>query len=142
MLLIAYLQEHCKLPKKAIENTVALLEKDCTVPFISRYRKEATGGLDEVAIENILGFKTQYEALEKRRVAILKAIEAQAMLTPELHDKLRNAQDLIQLEDLYLPFKKSKRTKAEVARKNGLELGQNHHGPTGGKPPIHSTYLC
>lgn len=121
MTLLPYLQKHTQLPEKSIAQTVALLNQDCTVPFISRYRKEATGGLDEVQIGNIVQFKEQFEALEKRRAAILKAIAEQDALTPELEAKLNSAEELVTLEDLYLPYKKSKKSKAEVARKNGLE---------------------
>ena len=121
MTLLPYLLKHTGLPEKALHNTVALLNQDCTVPFISRYRKEATGGLDEVQIGQIVSCKEQFEALEKRRAAILKAIAEQDALTPELEAKLKSAEELVTLEDLYLPYKKSKKTKAEVARKNGLE---------------------
>ena len=120
-MLIPYLLKHTQLPEKSIKNTVALLNEDCTVPFISRYRKEHTGNLDEVQIGAIVQFKEQFEALEKRKKAIIKAVDEQGALTPELKSKFESATDLIQLEDLYLPFKKSKKTKAEVARKNGLE---------------------
>jgi uncharacterized protein len=121
MNLIPFLLKHTQLPEKSIQNTVALLNEDCTVPFISRYRKERTGNLDEVQIGAIVQFKEQFEALEKRKKAIIKAVDEQDALTPELKSKFESAADLIQLEDLYLPFKKSKKTKAEVARKNGLE---------------------
>lgn len=121
MNLIAYILKHTQLPEKSIQNTVALLNEDCTVPFISRYRKERTGNLDEVQIGAIVQFKEQFEALEKRKKAIIKAVDEQGALTQELKTKFASAADLIQLEDLYLPFKKSKKTKAEVARKNGLE---------------------
>lgn len=121
MQLLPFLLKHTNLPEKSIQNTVELLNQDCTVPFISRYRKEATGGLDEVQIASIVQFKEQFEALEKRKIAIIKAVEEQDLLTPELKSKFESAEDLTQLEDLYLPFKKSKKTKAEVARKQGLE---------------------
>ncbi len=121
MNLILYLIKHTQLPEKSIQNTVALLNEDCTIPFISRYRKERTGNLDEVQIGEIVKFKTQFEALEKRKLAIIKAVEEQGLLTSELKSKFENAADLTSLEDLYLPFKKSKKTKAETARKNGLE---------------------
>ncbi len=119
--LVQYIILHTQLPEKGIHNTIKLLNQDCTVPFISRYRKEATGGLDEVQIGSIVQFKEQYEALEKRKKAIIKAVEEQGLLTLELKAKFEAATDLTLLEDLYLPFKKSKKTKAEVARKQGLE---------------------
>ncbi|MEW2920973.1 Tex family protein [Muricauda sp. ANG21] len=121
MQLVPYIVSHTQLSEKNVENTVALLNEDCTIPFISRYRKERTGNLDEVQIGEIVKYKEQFEALEKRKAAIIKAVEEQGSLTPELQAKLQNCTDLTSLEDLYLPFKKSKKTKAETARKNGLE---------------------
>ncbi|WP_116771800.1 Tex family protein [Maribacter litoralis] len=119
--IVGYILKHTQLPEKGIQNTIELLNTDCTIPFISRYRKEKTGNLDEVQVGAIVQYKEQFEALEKRKKAIIKAVEEQGVLTSELKQKFKNAEDLTQLEDLYLPFKKSKKTKAEVARKNGLE---------------------
>ena len=119
--LVGYILKYTQLPEKGIQNTIELLNEDCTIPFISRYRKEKTGNLDEVQVGAIVQFKEQFEALEKRKKAIIKAVEDQDALTPELRKKFETAEDITQLEDLYLPFKKSKKTKAEVARKNGLE---------------------
>nr|WP_288981595.1 Tex family protein [uncultured Allomuricauda sp.] len=121
MQLVPYIVRHTHLSEKSVENTVSLLNQDCTVPFISRYRKELTGNLDEVQIGSIVEYKNQFEALEKRKAAIIKAVAEQDALTPELEAKFLNCTDLTSLEDLYLPFKKSKKTKAETARKNGLE---------------------
>ncbi|MBS9462778.1 RNA-binding transcriptional accessory protein [Flagellimonas sp. 389] len=121
MQLIPYILKQTQLSEKSIENTVALLNEDCTIPFISRYRKERTGNLDEVQVGEIVKFKTQFEALEKRKQAILKVVEEQGALTPDLKTKFENCIDLAVLEDIYLPFKKSKKTKAETARKQGLE---------------------
>jgi len=121
MQLITYIISQTKLPELSVKNTVELLNEDATIPFISRYRKERTGNLDEVQIGDIVKFKEQFEALEKRKTVILKAIEEQDALTPELKQKIEAAQDLTALEDLYLPFKKSRKTKAETARQNGLE---------------------
>ncbi|WP_423996996.1 Tex family protein [Maribacter sp. IgM3_T14_3] len=121
MQLLPYILKYTQLPEKGIQNTIELLNQDCTIPFISRYRKEKTGNLDEVQVGAIVQFKEQFEALEKRKKAIIKAVEDQGELTAELKQKFVNSEDLTQLEDLYLPFKKSKKTKAEVARKNGLE---------------------
>ena len=132
MNLQAYLVKHTQLSEKSIINTVELLNEDCTIPFISRYRKEKTGNLDEVQIATIVQFKTQFEALEKRKSAIIKAIEEQDALTDELRQKIQSCVDLVTLEDIYLPFKKKRKTKAETARKNGLEplakiiMAQNH----------------
>ncbi|MDO6516465.1 Tex family protein [Zobellia uliginosa] len=133
MQLIPFLSKHTQLPQKSIENTVELLNEDCTVPFISRYRKERTGNLDEVQIGAIVQFKAQFEALEKRKTAVIKAIEEQNALTDELRLKIEQTDELVTLEDLYLPFKKKRKTKAETARKNGLEplakiiMAQNHN---------------
>ncbi len=121
MNLVSYILKNTQLSEKGIQNTIELLNEDCTIPFISRYRKERTGNLDEVQVGAIVQFKEQFEALEKRKKAIIKSVEEQDALTPELKLKFKNAEDLVQLEDLYLPFKKSKKTKAEVARKQGLE---------------------
>jgi len=121
MNLIPYLAKNTQLPQKSIENTVELLDQDCTVPFISRYRKEKTGNLDEVQIGDIVKFKAEFEALEKRKTTVLKAIEEQNALTDELRHKIESSEDATSLEDLYLPFKKKRKTKAETARKNGLE---------------------
>ena len=119
--IVGYILKYTQLPEKGIQNTIELLNQDCTIPFISRYRKEKTGNLDEVQVGAIVQFKEQFEVLEKRKKAIIKAVEEQNALTAELKQSFENAEDLTQLEDLYLPFKKSKKTKAEIARKNGLE---------------------
>jgi len=104
-----------------IQNTVQLLEEDCTIPFISRYRKDKTGNLDEVVIEQIAKLQKEYETIVKRKEAILKSIVEQQGLTPELERKINESFDLQELEDFYLPFKKKKKTRADVARENGLE---------------------
>ena len=119
--LVSYILKNTYLPEKGVQNTIELLNEDCTIPFISRYRKERTGNLDEVQVGAIVQFKEQFEALEKRKKAIIKVVSEQGALTHELKQKFENAEDLTQLEDLYLPFKKSKKTKAQVARKQGLE---------------------
>ncbi|PKP11252.1 MAG: RNA-binding transcriptional accessory protein [Bacteroidetes bacterium HGW-Bacteroidetes-3] len=121
MQLLKYIKSFTNLPDKGIQNTVQLLNEDCTIPFISRYRKEMTGDLDEVQIGEIVKFKLQFETLEKRKIAILKALEEQEVLTDELKGKIVSAKDLITLEDIYLPFKKKRKTKAETARNQGLE---------------------
>ena len=119
--LIQFIKNKSNLDEISIKNTVNLLNQDCTVPFISRYRKEATGNLDEVEIGAIVKYKEEFETLEKRKATILKALEEQDVLTDELKTKIESCQDSTTLEDLYLPFKKSRKTKAETARKNGLE---------------------
>ncbi len=119
--IINYIISQTQLTETSVKNTVELLNEDCTIPFISRYRKERTGNLDEVQIGEIVKYKEQFEALEKRKATIIKALEEQEVLTAELKDKIEFILDLTALEDLYLPFKKSRKTKAETARKNGLE---------------------
>ena len=98
-----------------------LLAGEATVPFIARYRKEATGNLDEVAIINIRDRLDQIRELEKRREAILKSLAEQEKLTPELEKAVREAPTLAKLEDIYLPYRPKRRTRATVAREKGLE---------------------
>src|SRR5690554_2707440 len=119
--ILNFITEQSQLSFKSVQNTIKLLNEDCTIPFISRYRKELTGNLDEVQIGEIVMFKEQFEALEKRKTAILKSLEEQEILTAELRKKIGEATDLIALEDLYLPYKKSRKTKADTAREKGLE---------------------
>ncbi len=121
MQLLGFITSKTNLPVKGIENTIALFNEDCTIPFISRYRKERTGNLDEVQIGSILEFKKIFEELEKRKLGILKSLKEQEVLTDELQAQISSAVDLTALEDLYLPFKKKRKTKAEKARLNGLE---------------------
>lgn len=121
MTYIQFIQNATQLPVKGIENTIALLNEDCTIPFISRYRKDQTGNLDEVQIEQIAKLNKQFDEIVKRKESILKAIEEQNALTPELKSKIESSFDLQELEDFYLPYKKRKKTKADTARENGLE---------------------
>ncbi|MHA6279697.1 Tex family protein [Salinimicrobium sp. CAU 1759] len=116
-----YIIANTHFPQKSVDNTLSLLDADATIPFISRYRKEVTGNLDEVEIATISKFKAEFEELEKRKSTVLKAIAEQDALTAELGEKIRAAQSLVQLEDLYLPFKKKRKTKADAARELGLE---------------------
>ncbi len=116
-----YIIQKTGLPEKSVVNTLKLLDEDCTIPFISRYRKEMTGNLDEVQIGNIAKLKKELEILEKRKLAILKLLEEQQVLTEELKQKVAKCITLQELEDVYLPYKKKRKTKAETARKNGLE---------------------
>jgi uncharacterized protein len=121
MQILQYIIQQTQLSSKSIENTISLLNEEATIPFISRYRKEMTGNLDEVQIGEIVKFKELFEGLEKRKKAILKALKEQSVLTQELTLKVNNSRYLIELEDLYLPFKKKRKTKAETARLHGLE---------------------
>jgi uncharacterized protein len=116
-----YIQERLPIPSKSIENTLQLLAEDCTIPFIARYRKDKTGNLDEVAIEQIFKLNKSFDEIVKRKESILKSIEEQNALTPELQNKIEQSFDLQELEDLYLPYKKRKKTKADSAREKGLE---------------------
>ena len=104
-----------------VKNTLALLESGATIPFISRYRKEATGSLDEVQIGQIRDLHLRYVELDKRRAAILDSISEQGKLTPELEEKLNAAVTLGELEDLYLPYRPKRKTRASVAVEKGLE---------------------
>lgn len=121
MTTIQFIQNQTNIAPKSIEATIKLLSEDCTIPFISRYRKDQTGNLDEVQIEAIFKLNKQFEEIVKRKESILKSIEEQNALSPELKSKIENSFDLQELEDLYLPYKKKKKTKADVARENGLE---------------------
>jgi uncharacterized protein len=108
-------------PNKVMATCKLLFEEECTIPFISRYRKEATGGLDEVQIRDIQESYNEYVETEKRRVFILDAIKKMEALTPELERQIKAAQTLNQLEDIYAPYKSKKKTKAMIAKENGLE---------------------
>lgn len=118
---IQFIKKEVNTSEKNIEATLKLLSEDCTIPFIARYRKDTTGNLDEVQIENIAKCNKQYDEICKRKESILKAIEEQNALTPELKQKIETSFDLQEIEDFYLPYKKKKKTKADVARENGLE---------------------
>jgi len=106
---------------KQVSNTIRLLSGGATIPFISRYRKEATGSLDEVMITAIKEQYNKLAELDKRRDSIVKTIEEQGKLTPGLKEKLLNAGSLTELEDLYLPYKPKRKTRASMAREKGLE---------------------
>ena len=109
------------IPLRQVKNTVELLEEGATIPFISRYRKEHTGSLDEVQITDIRDALNQLKELQKRQEYILKTIEEQDKLTPELRRKIEECLDPVQLEDIYLPYKPKRKTRATVARDKGLE---------------------
>ena len=110
-----------ELNQTKVANTLALLDEGCTIPFISRYRKEKTGGLDEVQIANISQWKDKLTELTKRKETICKTIDEQGKLTPELKSRIDNTWDSTTLEDIYLPYKPKRRTRAQVARQQGLE---------------------
>ena len=109
------------LSVKAVGNTIELLEEGCTIPFIARYRKERTGGLSEVEIARISQLNDKYKELAKRKETIIATIEGQDKMTDELRSKIDATWDSQILEDLYLPYKPRRRTRAQVAREHGLE---------------------
>jgi len=108
-----------KVPQ--VENTIKLFDEGATVPFIARYRKEVTGNLDEEQIRDVIEKITYYRNLEKRKEEVIRLIEEQGKLTEELHKSILNAMKLQEVEDLYLPYKKKKKTKADIAKEQGLE---------------------
>lgn len=118
---ITYIKNYINIPEKSITATIKLLSEDCTIPFIARYRKDTTGNLDETQIEQILKLNKQFEDIVKRKEAVLKSIEEQNSLTADLKQKIEQSFDIQEIEDLYLPFKKRKKTKADTAKEKGLE---------------------
>ncbi|MDV7699324.1 RNA-binding transcriptional accessory protein [Chryseobacterium soli] len=121
MTTVEFIQKQLNISEKSINATLQLLSEDCTIPFISRYRKDKTGNLDEVQIEQILKISKQFDEIVKRKETILKSIEEQNALTPEFKQRIEESFDIQELEDLYLPFKKRKKTKADTAKEKGLE---------------------
>lgn len=109
------------ISERQVANTVGLLEEGCTIPFIARYRKEVTGTLDEVQVASVNDALDKLKEIEKRKETILKTIEEQGKLTPELKTRIENSWDSTELEDIYLPYKPKRKTRAEVARQKGLE---------------------
>lgn len=104
-----------------VEHTVELLQEGATVPFIARYRKEQTGELDEVQIRTVEEQLAYFTELEERKITVLKSIEEQGKLTPELRERIENSRQKTEVEDLYLPYRPKRRTKATIARERGLE---------------------
>lgn len=113
--------ERTGLQLKYVENTVELLTDGATIPFISRYRKERTGGMDEVQVANVSDQLDKLTELEKRKQSILTTIEGQGKLTDELRKRIEDSWDATEIEDIYLPYKQKRRTRAQVAREAGLE---------------------
>ena len=109
------------LKEQHVANTVALLQEGATIPFISRYRKEATGGMTDIQVAQVSNELDKLTELQKRREYILTTIEGQGKLTPELSERIQNCWDSTELEDIYLPYKQKRRTRAQVAREAGLE---------------------
>ena len=117
----AALAAELKLKTNQVEATITLLDEGNTVPFIARYRKEATGGLDDEALRALAARLASLRNLVKRQEEILSSIESQGKLTDELRQAIEKAVKLQELEDLYLPYKQKKRTRAMMAREKGLE---------------------
>ena len=113
--------QQLNLQERAVDNTLALLDEGCTIPFISRYRKERTGGLDEVQIAAISSQYERFKEIQKRKETVLKTIADLDKLTPELEKRINDCWDATELEDIYLPYKPKRRTRAQVAREQGLE---------------------
>lgn len=118
---IQLITEALNLSKQSVSNTIGLLKEGATIPFIARYRKEATGSLDEVNIADIQSELKKLEELDKRKETILKAIEEQGQLTNDLRRRINDTWDPTTLEDLYLPYKKKRKTRASIAKEQGLE---------------------
>ncbi len=118
---IQFIQERLQCSTKSIKNTLQLFNEDCTIPFIARYRKDFTDNLDEVVIEKIADDNALYQQIIKRKESILLAINEQNALTDDLRNKIENSYDLTEIEDLYLPYKKKRKTRADKAKENGLE---------------------
>lgn len=118
---ILFISRELNIPPHQVKATAALLEEGATVPFIARYRKEATGSLDEIVITDIRESLVRLEALDKRRAAVLKSLEDQGKLSDELKERILRAETLAVIEDIYLPFRPKRRTKATIARERGLE---------------------
>ena len=118
---IQFIQQNISIQEKQINAVLQLLSEDCTIPFIARYRKDKTGNLGEVEIEQIQKLSKNFDEIQKRKESVLKSIEEQEKLTLELRAKIEKSFDLQEVEDLYLPFKKRRKTKADAAKEKGLE---------------------
>ncbi len=118
---LVHISQQIAVPLKGLVATIELLDEGSTVPFIARYRKEVTGNLDEVQIRNVEEKLGYFRELEDRRQTVLESIESQGKLTPELRAKIEATLEKTELEDLYLPYKPKRRTKASIARERGLE---------------------
>ena len=118
---ISYIAQRLQVKDWQVENCVSLFEDGATIPFISRYRKERTGGLDEVAVAEIRHWADVFSEMEKRKATIMQTIEAAGALTPELRGRIVNCVESRELEDIYLPYKPKRRTRATIAKEAGLE---------------------
>ena len=118
--MIQKISQQLNLQTSQVENTLKLLEEGATIPFIARYRKERTNQLDEVQIKAIRDLHEQFTALEKRKISILESLEENGFLNPELEQKIKQTDSLSELEDIYLPYKPKRRTRATIAIDKGL----------------------
>src|SRR5665811_232414 len=119
--ILSIIAQNLNIKETQVTSTINLLDEGGTVPFISRYRKERTGSLDEVQILQIKELNKKFTELEKRKETVLKTIDEQEQLTPDLKKRIENCFDGVELEDIYLPYKPKRRTKATIAREKGLE---------------------
>ena len=118
---IPIIEKALGLTARQVRNTLKLLDEGATIPFISRYRKEATGSLDEVKVGEVSDWNERLKELVKRKATIVTAIEGQGKMTDELRKRIQQCWDATELEDLYLPYKPKRKTRAEAARQKGLE---------------------
>lgn len=118
---IEFIQHQLAVPARSITATLQLFQEDCTIPFIARYRKDQTGNLDEIQLEQIAKCQKKYDEILQRKATVLKAIQEQGQLTDTLRQSIESCFDLQELEDLYFPYKKKRKTRADIARELGLE---------------------
>ena len=119
--IINTLSSELGIKKSQVENTIKLIDEGNTIPFIARYRKEVTGNLDDETLRNFYDRLNYLKNLETRKLEVIKSIEEQGKLTEELKNKIENANILTEVEDLYMPYKKKKRTRATIAKEKGLD---------------------
>ncbi len=124
--IINTLSSELGIKKSQVENTIKLIDEGNTIPFIARYRKEVTGNLDDETLRNFYDRLNYLKNLETRKLEVIKSIEEQGKLTEELKNKIENANILTEVEDLYMPYKKKKRTRATIAKEKGLEALANY----------------
>ncbi len=120
-LYITFISNTLSVSDWQVEHCIELFSEGSTIPFVSRYRKERTGGLDEVQVTEIKHYFQKFEELEKRKLAVIKSIEEQDKLTNDLKKEIESCLDPNKLEDIYLPYKPKRRTKASIAKEKGLE---------------------
>ena len=124
--IIQKIKEELQVEKWQVEAAVKLIDEGNTIPFISRYRKEATGSLNDEQLRNLDERLTYLRSLEDKKEQVLKSIEEQGKLTDELKEKILAAQTLVVVEDLYRPYRPKRKTRASIAKEKGLEIGRAH----------------